>query len=320
MSPVSLCRVSLLLIVGFCNQLSAQATSAGDSALVKSIGKSPNLPLTEQHLSLHADLPGFAMGAVSGVAVGRDGLLYVIQRGPNADPILVFDQHGKLLRSWGKGDFILPHSLRIDQHGDIWALDAGSSRIIKYSTSGRKLLTINVEPVPDTGSPFQGVTDVAFAPDGSVLITDGYGNSRVLQYTAEGTRLKEWGSPGAGPGQFHLPHAIQVSTAEVIYVADRENGRIELFDLTGRYLRSFADVGRCYALRLEGGILWATAGPRDQEPGAPGWLLKMDAKSGRILGHFFVPDQRSGHAFDLLESGAVVETSGSGLLLLQATH
>ncbi len=287
---------------------------------MKSIDESPTLALTERHLSFHADLSGFAMGAVSGVGVGRDGLLYVIQRGPDADPILVFDQQGQLLRSWGKGDFTLPHSLRIDQHGDIWALDAGNSKIIKYSPSGGKLLTINVEPVPETGSPFRGVTDVAFAPDGSVFITDGYGNSRVLQYTAEGTKLKDWGSPGAGPGNFHLPHAIQVSKAGVIYVADRENGRIELFDLAGRYLRSFADVGRCYALRLEGGILWATAGPRDQEPGAPGWLLKLDAKSGRTLGHFFVPDQRSGHAFDLIEPGAVVETSGSGLLLLQAKH
>lgn len=320
MSTAFLQRVSLLLIVGFCNQRSAQATSARDSALVKRIGESPTLPLTEQHLFLHADLPGFAMGAVSGVAVGRDGLLYVIQRGPDANPILVFDQHGKLLRSWGKGDFTLPHSLRIDHYGDIWALDAGSSRIIEYSPSGEKLLTIKVEPVPDTGSPFRGVTDIAFAPDGSVFITDGYGNSRVLQYTAEGTKFKEWGSPGAGPGQFRLPHAIQVSTAGVIYVADRENGRIELFDLAGRYLRNFADVGRCYALRLEGGILWATAGPRDQEPGAPGWLLKIDAKSGRILGHFFVPDQRAGHAFDLLESGDVVETAGSGLQLLQTKH
>ena len=320
-SPIpSISRASLLLILGFSSQLKAQIMSVADSALVKRIRASPTLPLTEQHLALHADLPGWATGAVSGVAAGKGGLLYVIQRGTDADPILVLNQHGKLIRSWGKGDFTLPHSLRIDQHGDIWAIDAGSSKIIKYSPAGRKLLTINVEPVPDTNSPFRGVTDVAFAPNGIAFITDGYGNSRVLQYTAEGTRLKEWGEPGAGPGQFHLPHAIQINTAGVIYVADRENGRIELFDLAGRYLRDFTDVGRCYALRLEGGVLWATAGPRDQEPGAPGWLLEMDAKSGRILGHLFVPDQRSGHAFDLLVSGSVVETSGSGLLLLRTKH
>ena len=291
-----------------------------DSALAKRIGASPNLPLTERHLSLHADLPGWAMGAVSGVAVGPDGLLYVIQRGPGADPILIFDLQGQLLRSWGKGDFTLPHSLRIDQHGDVWAIDAGSSNIIKYSPAGKKLLTISVEPVPNTDSPFRGVTDVAFAPDGDLFITDGYGNDRVLEYTADGTKVRQWGAPGAGAGQFHLPHAIQVSSTGVIYVADRENGRIELFDLSGRYLRDFADVGRCYALRLKDGALWATVGPRDQEPGAPGWLLKIDPRNGRLLGHLFVPDQRSGHALDLSKSEAVVETSGSGLLLLEGGH
>ena len=287
-------------------------------ALAMRVESSPRLPLVEKHLELHAARADWALGAVSGVAVGHDGLLYVIQRGPNADPVLVFDAKGNLLRSWGKGDFDLPHSLRVDRRGNVWAIDAGVSKVIEYSPTGSKLLTIQLEPVPDTGSPFRGASDVAFAPNGNLFITDGYGNGRVLEYTTRGKKVREWGSPGTAQGQFHLPHAIQVSAGGVIYVADRENGRIELFDLNGRYLRAFNGLGKCYALELQGGALWATMGPRDQDPGTPGWLIEMDAGSGRLLGHLYVQDQRAGHAFGLLKSGAIVETTGSGLLLFEA--
>ena len=288
-----------------------------DARLARSVGRSPQLPLTEEHLALRADTPGWALGAVSGVATGHDGLIYIIQRGPDADPILVFERNGRLVRSWGKGDFTLPHSLRLDRHGDVWAIDAGASRVIEYSSTGSKLLTISIEPVPDTGSPFRGVTDLAFAPNGNVFITDGYGNGRVLEYTTKGHKVREWGSPGAAPGQFHLPHAIQIGRSGIVYVADRENGRIELFDLHGRYLRTFDSLGKCYALQLQGRVLCATMGQKDHAPGTPGWLIKMDAQTGRLLGHLFVPDQQTGHAFDLFGSGAVVETAGSGLLLFK---
>ena len=295
----------------------AQVTSAYDAALAERIDSSPLLQFRERQIPLHATLPGLALGAVSGVAVGNDGYLYVIQRGPDANPILVFDLSGNLIRSWGRGDFTLPHSLRLDKQGNVWAIDAGASKLIEYSATGSKLRTISVTPVPDTGGPFRGATDLAFAPNGNLFITDGYGNSRVLEYTAKGRKVRGWGHSGTGPGEFHLPHAIQISSAGTVYVADRENGRVELFDLNGRYLRMFGDLGKCYALELHGGALWATMGPKDQDPGTPGWLVKMDPNSGRIVGHFSVPDQRAGHALDLLNSGAVIETAGTGLLLFQ---
>ena len=295
----------------------AQVTSAYDAALAERIDSSPLLRLRERQIPLHATLPGWALGAVSGVAVGPDGHLYVIQRGPDANPTLVFDLEGSLVRSWGKGDFTLPHSLRLDRQGNVWAIDAVATKVIEYSATGTKLLTISVAPVPVTGSPFRGATDLAFASNGEVFITDGYANSRVLDYTAKGREVREWGHPGTGPGAFILPHAIQISSAGIIYVADRENGRIELFNLNGRYLRTFGNLGKCYALELHSGALWLTMGPRDRDPGTPGWLVKMDPNSGRILGHLSVPDQRAGHALDLLNSGAVIETAGSGLLFFE---
>ena len=312
-------RPFLVLLLTGCGSaaLGAQAVSDPDKVLAERINSSPRLLLTERHLPLHATIPGWALGAVSGVAIGGDAQLYVIQRGADADPILVFDLRGNLLRSWGRGDFTLPHSLRIDREGNVWAVDAGASKVIEYSSTGTKLLTISLQPVPDTGSPFRGATDLAFAPNGDILITDGYGNNRVLEYTPGGRKVREWGSAGEGPGQFYLPHAIQIGPGGVVYVADRENGRIALFSPGGRYLRSFDGLGRCYALQMHEGALWATLGPKGQDPGAPGWIVKIDPSSGRILGHLFVPDQRAGHALDLFRSGTVVETAGSGLLLLR---
>lgn len=309
---------TLCIAAGLCLSASGQVSSASDGALATRINSSPRLRLTEEQIPLHAFIAGWKLGAVSGVAVGGDGNIYVVQRGADADPIQVFDQHGSRIRSWGKGDFVLPHSLRLDAHGDVWAIDAGASKVIEYTSTGTKLLTISLEPVPDTGSSFRGATDLAFAPNGHVFITDGYGNARVLEYTAEGKKVREWGRPGTESGAFRLPHAIQISPTGTVYVADRENGRIEVFNLHGHFLRAFDGLGKCYALELRSGALWVTMGPKDQDPGTPGWLVKIDPKDGRILGHLFVPEQRAGHAFALLVSGELLETADSGLLLF--TH
>ena len=278
---------------------------------------SPALPFRETHFALHASLPGWEPGSVSGVAVGANGDVYVIQRGAKADPILVFNKQGDLLRSWGRGDFTLPHSLRLDPQGNVWALDAGASKVIKYSSGGRKLLTIAIEPVPDTGSPFRGATDIAFAANGHLFVTDGYGNARVLEYTADGKRVREWGHAGTGPAEFHLPHAIQISDKGIVFVADRENGRIERFDLQGKFEGAINHLGRCYALALSQGVLWASMSAMDEAPGAPGWLLALDPESGRILGHVDLPEPRVGHALAVSGSGEVFVTAGDGLLLFQ---
>lgn len=295
----------------------AQSPDSSDAAIAKRIEASPTIHFGEQHIALHASIGGWEVGAVSGVAADNDGHLLVMQRGTKADPILVFDRRGNLLRSWGKGDFTLPHSLRIDPSGKIWALDAGASKVIKYSQTGEKLLTISVSPVPNTGSPFRGITDIAFAPGGNLYITDGYGNARVLEYTADGSKVREWGHAGTDPGEFHLPHAIQMGPDGTIYVADRENGRIEKFDRIGHFLGAIDHLGRCYALVLEHGALWASVSPMAKDPGSPGWLLKLDPVSGVILGHVDVPDEREGHALDLLPSGEPIITAGKGLLLFQ---
>jgi len=132
---------------------------------------------------------------------------------------------------------------------------------------------------------FCGTTDLAFAPNGHIFISDGYANARVLEYTGDGNKVREWGEPGTGPGQFHLLHSIQIDEEGVIYVADRENGRIQRFDLEGHYLGEWSHHVRTFSLTLRGGSLYNATQPLDQPNGSPGWLMKLDPKTGHILGY-----------------------------------
>jgi streptogramin lyase len=270
------------------------------------------------HFAAKPPAVGWESGAVSGIALDREGRIYEIQRSDKADPVLVLDSEGKVLRSWGRGEFNIPHSIRIDPSGNVWTVDAGSSVIIKYSPLGEKLMTITVGERPDNGSPFDGTTDIAFGPNGRLYITDGYGNARILEYTPDGKRVKQWGKPGTGPGEFSLPHAIQIDEKGTVYVADRENGRIEKFDLDGNFLGEIPHLGRVYSLKLVGGVLWSGMQSFDRPPGSAGWVVKFDCETGRILGHLDVPELRGLHSVEQVASGEPLTTLGNELLWFKA--
>ena len=144
------------------------------------------------------------------------------------------------------------------------------------------------QPEPAIGpfrGAFRGAADIAFAPKGRIFISDGYANARILEYTADGRKVREWGSAGTGPGEFHLPHSIVADESNMLYVADRDNGRIEKFDLDGTFLGEFPNLGRTYSLKLgANGTLWAGMQPLNEPPGAPGWVVKLDRRTGKILG------------------------------------
>jgi hypothetical protein len=285
--------------------------------LVSFIEATPTLLFHAEYLVARADDPNFSTGMVSSVAIGRDGLIYELQRGNKADPILVLNSDGRIVRSWGSRDYKLPHSVRLDAAGNIWTVDASSSVVIKYSSTGKRQLAIEVGGQPKTKGPFSGATDIAFAPTGHLFITDGYGNARVLEYSAEGHRIRQWGRTGDGPGEFHLPHSIQISPEGVIYVADRENGRIEEFDLTGKYLGQIPNLGRVYSLKLDGDFLWAGTQPLDLNPGSPGWIIKLDRHTGEIVGHLNVPEPFGLHSIDLTSAGEPVTSLGDKILLFR---
>ncbi len=184
-----------------------------------------------------AKLPeGWSFLEVSGVGVDRRDRVYVFSRGKH--PVTVFDRDGRFLASWGEGVFARPHAVTMGPDDTIYLTDDGDHTVRKCTLEGKVLLTLGVpgEPAPKhSGRPFNRPTHVAFAADGTMYITDGYGNSRVHVFSPEGTHLSSWGEPGTDPGQFNLPHNIYVDRSGYVYVADRENHRVQVFDRTGRY-------------------------------------------------------------------------------------
>ena len=208
---------------------------------------------------------GMNFGEVPGVAVDSKGRIYVFTRsnsafGPayaaTAAQLLEFSPKGEFLREIGKGlyGWSFAHTVRIDKDDNIWAVDKGSDMIIKFNQAGRVLWVFGRRkesaddakpwghpnpPLPAIDGMFRQPTDVAWDSEGSIYITDGYINSRVAKYDKNGDWAKSWGEPGTGPGQFRLPHAIAVDRNNNIYVGDRSNRRIQVFDTEGKFLRMF---------------------------------------------------------------------------------
>jgi hypothetical protein len=246
--------------------------------------------------------PGWELGMVSWVALDRSGVMYMIQRGDRADPVIVVDMLGHVLRSWGRGLYEIPHAIRIDPAGNIWTVDAATSVLHKFTPHGEILQQISVggQPAGPYGR-FSGATDVAFGPDGRIFVADGYGNARILEYRSDGKKVREWGSAGIGPGQFHLPHSIVID-GETLYVADRENGRIQLFDLDGKHLDELS-IGKTYSVQVVGDSLWASMHPLDQPTASSGWLVKLDKDTRKILGYVEVAERRGLHFVEATEQG-----------------
>jgi DNA-binding beta-propeller fold protein YncE len=250
--------------------------------------------------------PGWAMGMVSWVASSKDGLVYLLQRGDAADPVVVVDTNGRVVRSWGKGLYSTPHAIRLDPQGNVWTTDAANSMVYKFSPDGTVLLKIEVGGQPSPCNNFCSTTDIAFASDGHLFIADGYRNARVLEYTADGRKVREWGKAGTGPGEFRLPHSIQIDERGIVYVADRENGRIQRFDRQGTFLGEWTQYGKTFGLTLVGNALWLSTIPRGPNT-APGWLLQVNRDTGALSG--FVESQGN-HGVDVTVGGDLLLAPG----------
>jgi DNA-binding beta-propeller fold protein YncE len=265
------------------------------------------LPMRSGALSVQPPAQdNWALGMVSWIAADRDGLIYLLQRGDKADPVIVVDADGKVVRSWGKGMFTTPHAIRIDPQGNVWTTDAASSMVYKFSPEGKTLMQIEVGGQPTPCGNFCSTTDVAFARDGHLFIADGYRNARILEYSADGKKLREWGSAGTGPGQFRLPHSIQIDGNDVVYVADRENGRIQRFTRDGKFLGEWTKYGKTFGMTLAGDALWLSTIPRGPNS-TPGWLIKVDRASGNLIGYV---EAMGNHGMDVMPNGDLLQAPG----------
>ena len=193
-----------------------------------------------------AKLPeGWEFKDVAAVACDSKDRVYVFNRGEH--PMIVFDREGKFLRSWGEGTFPRAHGLHIDAEDNLYLTDDGGHFVRKCTPEGRVLLELGVpgQPAPFmSGRPFHRCTHTALSPEGEIYVSDGYGNARVHKYSPAGKLLFSWGEPGSDPGQFNVAHNIATDEEGWVYVADRENHRVQVFDAKGKYETQWNNMHR----------------------------------------------------------------------------
>ena len=200
------------------------------------------------------DLPGgWSYSEATSVAVDDKDNVYIFNRGEH--PMIVLDRNGKFLRSWGEGMFVAPHGVAMGLDDSVFCIDAKGHTVSKYTLEGKLLLSLGVKGNPSrpmSNKPFSGPTHVAVDPrNGEFLVPDGYSNACVHRYTPDGRLLETWGESGTGPGQFSTVHNIATDRDGWIYVCDRENQRVQVFDPSGTYEAQWNDMGPATALYVD---------------------------------------------------------------------
>jgi DNA-binding beta-propeller fold protein YncE len=295
----------------------------------------PAIPFdsTADFLKLPADL---YFGEVAGVALNSKGHVFVFSRGNTTGPayaaaaaqLLEFDSNGKFLREIGHNlyGWSYAHAVKIDKDDNIWVADKGSDLVIKFTPEGRVAMVFgrkqeasdeDTAPLKHPNPPllavdgmFRQVTDMAWDSAGNTYISDGYINSRVAKVDKNGEWIKSWGEPGNGPGQFKTPHSIAVDAEDHVYVADRGNRRIQVFDTDGKFLRQITidvpfdpnakpPLGNRPQLPVTGNQLMT--------PGAP-WAICITPPPHQVL---YSADAYPGRIYKLSLDGKVLGVLGS---------
>ena len=199
---------------------------------------------------------GWTLGQTAIVTDSQDRV-YLFNRSEH--PLIVLDRDGNFLTSWGEGVLTAAHGMFMDADENLYLPVINSHVVLKYSSQGNLLMTLGTWDQPsDTGwsgdfrdtvqraaGPFHRPSDVALSPEGEIYVSDGYGNARVHKFTADGRLTLSWGAPGkTGPGEFHVPHGVWVHTDGRVFVADRENNRLQIFSPDGEFLTQWTDLAR----------------------------------------------------------------------------
>ena len=274
-----------------------------------------------------AELPdGRTWGSTAGIDIGPDGHIWVYDRcgangldggceaNPTVDPVLKFDRDtAEVLASFGAGLFVLPHGLHVDDNGNVWVTDsqgneAGTKghQVIKFSPEGEVLLRLGEAGQPGSGpGQLNEPCDVITASNGDIFVSDGHSGQnpgpapgstgRILKYDKDGTFIKEWGEIGSAPGQFRTPHAMEFDSQGRLFVADRGNHRIQIFDQDGNFLDAYHQYSRISGLFITADDTLYAIDSESQERNHPGWLTGVrigPAKEDRVTA--FIPP----HAHD----------------------
>jgi len=274
------------------------------------------------------------LGEVSGVAVDSKGHIFVFSRGNTTGPayaaaaaqLLEFDANGKFLREIGHNLYAwsFAHTVRVDKQDNIWVTDKGSDVIVRFNPQGQVTMVLGRKqeasdeetgpvkhpkpPAPAENGRFRQVTDVTWDPAGNTYISDGYINARVAKVDPNGQWLKSWGTPGKEPGQFNTPHSIAADAQGNIYVADRGNRRIQVFDTDGKLLRIMQiDVPFDHSVApVIGNALDPDAKAGTFSPGAP-WALCITPGPNQVL---YASDAYPGRIYKMTLDGQILGTIG----------
>jgi streptogramin lyase len=186
----------------------------------------------------------WAFGAASDGAVNSRDEVHIFSRGEH--PLTIWDTDGNFISSWGEGTFSAnPHGIYIAPNDNVWLVDRDFHIATEYSPAGKALRTLGNKLAPSPsfqGMPFNMPSGLAIAPNGDLFVSDGYGGHRVHRFSADGKLLKSWGKQGTGPGEFALLHNIWVDKNNRVFICDRENNRIQIFDKEGTFLEQWTDL------------------------------------------------------------------------------
>ena len=311
-----------------------------------SVSLSAQQPAPEIRFQAQTDFfklpPDLYFGEVAGVAVNSKGHIFVFSRGSTTGPaygaaaaqLLEFDSDGKYIREIGHNLYAwsYAHAVKVDKDDNIWVADKGSDMVIKFSPEGRVLMVFGRKqeasdddtgplketnpPLPPIDGEFRQVTDMAWDRAGNTYISDGYINSRIAKIDKEGQWIKSWGEPGTGPGQFNTPHSIATDDAGNVYVADRGNGRIQVFDGDGKYLREIhINVPYDHSIHPWMGNMPAQGNPSSEAPaplnktrlnGSP-WAICISPGPKQVL---YAADGYPGRIYKLTLDGKVLGVLG----------
>jgi len=265
-----------------------------------------DLPNTYQRVHPWGELPAGVSewAAVIGAEPGPDRDIYIFYRcfqnsceGRPEPPILRLDPSGKLLKGWGAGMFLFPHGFHLDGEGNVWTTDTRLHQVLKFSSDGTLLMTLGKAKVAGAGpDALNQPTDVVTAPNGDIFVTEGHGapSNRISKFSKDGKFIKAWGKTGAGPGELNAPHTIAMDSQGRLFVGDRSNNRIQIFDQEGRYIDQWKQFSRPSGIYITADDTIYVADSESWGPDNPGWKKGIrvgSAKDGSVK--YFIEDIES---------------------------
>ena len=280
------------------------------TAFAGAVAAQPNAqPNPYQTVEGWAKMPeGRTWGSTSAVEVDRDGRsIWVAERcganncGDSKLPVLLkFDAEGRLVTSFGGGIFVFPHGIHVDPEGNVWVTDARGRdgkghQVLKFGTDGKVLLALGKAGVTGAGpDTFNQPSDVAVASNGDIFVADGHdedSNHRIVRFTKEGRFIKAWGKRGSAPGEFDTPHGLAFDSRGRLFVADRNNNRIQIFDQEGKFLDEWKQFSRPSGVYIDRNDVMYVADSESNSKTNPGWKRGIrvgSAKDGTVTA--FIPD------------------------------